>query len=366
LDFIRPESFGELHNLRNNWETADRIIMIDYGSSGLVRVALLIGLHGFFCALPAQNLILDPGFEERQVPAAHFPQASPDLLSLNAPEPSRKLPHSVFGWISPQQGRSIMGASLWNRQIPDFREYLSLELSEPLEEGETYTCSFYLANGRQAAGGAGGYGIAGIGVFFSEEKPVQQGAAPLSAAPQFRIEGTIYSHDWMQIRFSFVAEGDYLFLTAGNFENDAMTQAVVFSATTFPSAYYFFDSFELVKGIPADPPAPEPAPAVGEVETAESQAPEEESCPVFIPTAFSPNGDGVNDIFKVHSACPLAGLRMQVFDRSGRQVFSSTDPFARWDGLGAAAGSYLYRIEATVQEGEHLHKRVFTGPISLK
>lgn len=340
--------------------------MIDFGSTGLVRLALWIGLQGCFLGLSAQNLILDPGFEERRVPAGIFPQPSPDLLSLDAPEVSRKLPRSVFGWISPQQGRSVMGASLWNRQIPDFREYISLELSEPLTMGETYTCSFYLANGRQAAGRAGGYGVAGIGVFFSEEKPVQQGAAPLDAAPQFRIEDPIYSPDWAQIRFSFVAEGEYQFLTAGNFEHDETTQAVAFSATAFPSAYYFFDNFDLVKGIPAAPPAPEPAPAVGEVETAENQAWEEEACPVFIPSAFSPNGDGTNDYFEAYSACPIADLRMQVFDRSGKQVFFSTSPSARWDGLGAPAGLYLYRIEATLREGEHLKKRIFTGPISLK
>lgn len=340
--------------------------MIDFGSSGLVRLVLLIGLLGCFGALPAQNLIRDPGFEERQPPAAHFPQPSPDLLSLDAPEASRKLPHSVFGWISPQQGHSVMGASLWNRHIPDFREYLTLELSEPLTLGETYTCSFYLANGRQAAGTTGGYGIAGIGVYFSEEKPVQQGSRPLDAEPQFRMEELIYSSDWTQIRFSFAAGGEYQFLTVGNFEADAMTQAVSFSSTAFPSAYYFFDGFDLVKGIPVAPPAPEPAQAVTEADTPEGQVPEKESCPIFIPTAFSPNGDGVNDFFEVYSACLITGLHMQVFDRAGKQVFSSTAPNARWDGLGTPAGIFLYRIEATVQEGEQLYKSVFTGRISLK
>jgi gliding motility-associated-like protein len=340
--------------------------MIDYGSTGLAKLVFLIGLLGCFSGLFAQNLILDPGFEERRVPAAVFPQPSPDLLSLDAQEPSRKLPRSVFGWISPQQGRSVVGASLWNRQMPDFREYISLELSEPLTLGETYTCSFYLANGRQAEGTAGGCGIAGAGVFFSEEKPLQQGSKPLDAAPQFRIEEPVYSPDWMQIRFSFVAEGEYQFLTVGNFENDVMTQAVAFSAAAFPSAYYFFDSFELVKGIPAAPPAPEPAPAVDEVEMPESQAPEEEACPVFIPSAFSPNGDGVNDFFEVYSACPIADLRMLIFDRLGRQVFLSSGPSARWDGLGADAGPYLYRVEATVQEGGQLRKRVINGLLSLK
>ncbi len=53
---------------------------------------------------------------------------------------------------------------------------------------------------------------------------------------------------------------------------------------------------------------------------------------VFVPTAFSPDGNGVNDYFvPVMPFTPVA-YRLMVRDRSGRLVFSSDSPQERWDG----------------------------------
>ena len=70
-----------------------------------------------------------------------------------------------------------------------------------------------------------------------------------------------------------------------------------------------------------------PAKATGEVIT-------DFSCPdVFFPSGFTPNGDGNNDEFG-----PLGGLsslrnyRLRIYNRWGQEVFSTTDPFKKWDG----------------------------------
>ncbi len=52
---------------------------------------------------------------------------------------------------------------------------------------------------------------------------------------------------------------------------------------------------------------------------------------IFIPSAFSPNGDGYNDIFIVRSKTLSAG-KLVVFDRWGNQVFESNDLTVGWDG----------------------------------
>ena len=44
-------------------------------------------------------------------------------------------------------------------------------------------------------------------------------------------------------------------------------------------------------------------------------------CEVYLPTAFSPNGDGLNDRLEIYSNCTLRDTRMQVFDRWGDLVF---------------------------------------------
>ena len=58
---------------------------------------------------------------------------------------------------------------------------------------------------------------------------------------------------------------------------------------------------------------------------------------VFIPTAFSPNGDGINDQFFIHSKRPAKIVSLQIFDRWGNLLFqnentSTNDPIYGWDG----------------------------------
>lgn len=53
---------------------------------------------------------------------------------------------------------------------------------------------------------------------------------------------------------------------------------------------------------------------------------------LYVPNAFTPNGDGNNDIFKAHYFTIPARFSMQIFNRNGLEVFSSTDPSMGWDG----------------------------------
>jgi gliding motility-associated-like protein len=50
-----------------------------------------------------------------------------------------------------------------------------------------------------------------------------------------------------------------------------------------------------------------------------------------IPTAFSPNADGRNDLFKLQFT-NLGGYELQIYDRMGHQVYDSRDPNQGWDG----------------------------------
>ncbi len=53
---------------------------------------------------------------------------------------------------------------------------------------------------------------------------------------------------------------------------------------------------------------------------------------VYIPTAFSPNNDGVNDIFKAAVFGNVRAFKLQIFTRDGQLVFQSTDPSKGWNG----------------------------------
>jgi len=53
--------------------------------------------------------------------------------------------------------------------------------------------------------------------------------------------------------------------------------------------------------------------------------------PIVIPSAFSPNGDGENDILKVEGRT-IDELYLAIYDRWGELVFETTDPDKGWDG----------------------------------
>lgn len=65
---------------------------------------------------------------------------------------------------------------------------------------------------------------------------------------------------------------------------------------------------------------------------------------VYIPTAFTPNGDGQNDIFRPRYIGIASLEYFKIFDRWGRLVFSSNILGAGWDGQSAGIGSYVYMI----------------------
>ena len=66
----------------------------------------------------------------------------------------------------------------------------------------------------------------------------------------------------------------------------------------------------------------------------------------YMPTAFTPNGDRLNDIFKPTFAGPVLGYHLFIYNRWGKIVFSSEDPAKGWDGaiesLQQPMGTYIW------------------------
>jgi gliding motility-associated-like protein len=56
------------------------------------------------------------------------------------------------------------------------------------------------------------------------------------------------------------------------------------------------------------------------------------SCQIYVPNSFTPNGDGINDLFKPSISCELQFYEILIFDRWGREVFKSNDPSLAWSG----------------------------------
>ncbi len=85
------------------------------------------------------------------------------------------------------------------------------------------------------------------------------------------------------------------------------------------------------------------------------------NCHLFFPSAFSPNGDGRNDIAKfVGDVANVKEYKLRIFNRWGEMVFQSTDVNEGWDGYykghEAMLGSYYYFIKYTYLGAEQLMK----------
>jgi gliding motility-associated-like protein len=73
------------------------------------------------------------------------------------------------------------------------------------------------------------------------------------------------------------------------------------------------------------------------------------NCGVYVPTAFSPNGDGLNDVFIPILSGDQVLRRFQVYDRTGAIVYSSSTKGEGWDGkinsYYASSGVYIWVLE---------------------
>lgn len=77
-----------------------------------------------------------------------------------------------------------------------------------------------------------------------------------------------------------------------------------------------------------------------------------------VPNAFTPNGDGVNDVFRVKEGYKsIVSFKAMVFDRWGKKLYEWTDPAGGWDGRSAGHavpdGGYYLNIQARGADGKH-------------
>lgn len=87
---------------------------------------------------------------------------------------------------------------------------------------------------------------------------------------------------------------------------------------------------------------------------------------IYVPDAFSPDGDGINDLFfAVSDNVDL--FSMSIYNRWGELMFTSSDISENWDGQfkgeKANQDAYVYVIEAK-RLGD-INSSVFKGTVSL-
>ncbi len=221
--------------------------MLQVLASGIISILTLSILH-------AQNLVPNPGFEAfEQCPPypgqIHVSEAwdSPnntttDYFHRCSPvENGASVPVNLFGFQEPHQGDGYVGIRAWipSGQNPIYREYIGVQLSQPLVEGKPYFVSFFIS-----PGDASTFVSDGIGAYFSIDSLQNERIYPYQ--PQIRHPKGDFIRDfnrWVEVSGTYIAQGGEQYMVIGNFENDEETlkEPVLDNQVLSEVIYYYID-----------------------------------------------------------------------------------------------------------------------------
>ncbi len=238
----------------------------------VIFICFLIAFLPYFFA---QNLVLNPGFENINVTCSGFAGAGyTNIVDWDNPDPTdtcstpdwfstclsgffpTAAPNSWLGSQSPRTGDAYGGFIAYDATANAYREYVEGRLASPLVQGQTYCVSFYISLADTVP-----YAVDKIGVYFSNtfvQFPVSHcvSMVPLPFTPQLQWAGGVVDDvvNWVRMDWQYVASGGEQYFVIGNFFNNAGTtvQNTGSSGFTTPFAYYFIDDVSVTAGICCD------------------------------------------------------------------------------------------------------------------
>lgn len=95
---------------------------------------------------------------------------------------------------------------------------------------------------------------------------------------------------------------------------------------------------------------------------------EQDVNPVYVPDAFTPNQDGINDTLVLLMQAKPISFSLKIYNRWGNLVFASTDPAQQWDGIygGIACAADTYAWVVAYQTGTQIKREhVQSGQVHL-
>jgi outer membrane protein OmpA-like peptidoglycan-associated protein len=218
---------------------------------------------------PVANIVPNPGFERfANAPTvwtykgATFGEvvkywfsattASPDVYGPGVTVP-RDWADKGFGDRKAHSGKSMAGLTLFGctNGKPHCREYIEIQLAEPLVIGQTYHVEFWVSALDKSLH------IDKLGAYFTVGEIKRTTDEILLREAQVKAEQvlTITDGKWMKVSGQFEAKYEAEYIVIGNFSDDFNTVSVAHREDCFNYAYYYIDDV-LVKKIPPFLPVP--------------------------------------------------------------------------------------------------------------
>lgn len=216
-----------------------------------------------------QNIVPNPGFERfSSAPigwsykGSYFGEvvkywfsattASPDIYG-----PGVRVPNDWaakgFGKQTARSGKAMAGLTVFGctNGKPHCREYLEIQLAEPLVIGQAYLVEFWVTHLEKSLQ------INNLGAYFSVKEIRRTTDEILIREPQMNEMNIIAAPHgkWVKVSGQFIAKYEAEHILIGNFNDDEHTTTVAPNADTYNYAYYYIDDV-LLKKIPPFMPVP--------------------------------------------------------------------------------------------------------------
>ncbi len=204
----------------------------------------------------AQNMVLNPGFEEHGEIYGNGPGSdnmrgnrvknwfsptggSPDYFLRGNPYLENQ-----YGLPLSHSGQAMAGIAVYGGR-KEYREYVIGEFSAPLEAGVTYNFSMAIALAAYS-----GQMINSFGVCLTHDRIMEkEKAMALKFIPQLIIDSTdqeSMNGKWVTFHATYTAKGGEKFITIGNFSADKKTKSKKVNGDKgAPYAYYYLDDISL-------------------------------------------------------------------------------------------------------------------------
>lgn len=225
----------------------------------------------------------------------------------------------------------INGAIQSGVAYPNLKEYIGTCLSDTLKKGVSYELSFWIVNGRGSLSTA----LALYGSNDCNNQPFGNSSLSFGCPSNDTNWSTLGEINirtrtdlWTEHVLSFTPSFDAV--------------SIVIGPSCSPASgynYYYLDYLEL-----------------NQIDKCNSI--------LTMPTAFTPNKDGINDFFKPVLASNISTSKLTIYNRWGQTMFESSDLTEGWDGsvLGkeSSEGTYYWTLSYTnINQDSYIEKGFF-------
>lgn len=178
--------------------------------------------------------------------------ASPDIYGPDVHVPM-DWAEKGFGSQKARTGKSLAGLTLYGctNGKPHCREYIEIQLSEPLVIGQAYYVEFWATHLPKSLQ------INNLGAYFSVSEIKRSTDEMLIREAQVKATDLVAAPGgkWVKVSGQFVAKYEAEYILIGNFSDDFNTLSIAPREDCFNYAYYYIEDV-LVKKIPPFKPVP--------------------------------------------------------------------------------------------------------------